>query len=178
LGGATTVTYWSEDWRDRTELLDQIVVHLNERGWGRVLDSGWSDWDLEVYCHPWTVVQISTVQEDHGGGKRLIRVRYRLRPSGQMRALATLPLLLAVAAVGFFGWPIGLAAGVLLGTCLAVGAICAGLWWRGTRRAAQALALIDAEARLMNLVRLDEVRNPAKSKPSQPLAARLQCETE
>jgi len=168
LSGARTVTYWSEDWRDRTELLDRVVAHLNERGWGRVLDSGWADWDIEIYCHPWTVVQVSTVQENHGGGKRLIRVKYRLRPSGHMKALGLLALLGAVAPAGLFAWPIASAAGVLLGTCLAVAALCAGLWWRGTWRASQALVMIDAEARKLNLVRCDQLPDPETSACPQP----------
>ena len=88
LTGRRSVAYWSADWRERTELLDRVVAYLNERRWGKSLDSGWSDGDLEVHCHPWTTVQVCTAQEDHGSGKRLIRVRYRLRLSAFTKVLA------------------------------------------------------------------------------------------
>ena len=51
------------------------------RRWGKTVDSGWSDWDVEVHYHPWTMLQVCSAQEDHADGKRLIRVRYRLRPT-------------------------------------------------------------------------------------------------
>src|SRR5207247_5580167 len=85
--GALTVDYWSEEARDRTELLEWVIAYLNEHGWGKTIDSGWENWDLEIYCHPWTVVQVCTAQEIHGSRQRLIRVRYRLRPSGYTKLL-------------------------------------------------------------------------------------------
>ena len=73
-----TVSYWSEDNSDRLEFLRLAVQSLDERKWGRVLDSGWAEWDIAVHCGAGSVLEVCTVQEDHGGGKRLIRVRYRL----------------------------------------------------------------------------------------------------
>jgi GT2 family glycosyltransferase len=155
LCGEHTTVYWSEQWRDRTELLDRIVAGLNARGWGRALDSGWSDWDIEVYCHPWTVVQISTVQENHGQGKRLIRVRYRLRASRQTKTLAALTLLGSIILAGLLAWSTTWAVSELVISCLAMSTICCGLWWRGTQRASQALAIIDVAAHELDLVRCD-----------------------
>ena len=97
-GRRRTVGYWSEEGvrPDRAAGAGRRLPDRAPLGQGDRL--GWSDWDLEVYCHPWTVVQVCTAQEDHGGGKRLIRVRYRLRPSGYMKALGAAVLLAAVAA--------------------------------------------------------------------------------
>ena len=75
--GQRTEAYWTGDGYERTELLGLVVAYLNEHSWGKAVDSGWKDWDLEVYCHPWTVIQVSTAQEDLGGPKRVIRVRIR-----------------------------------------------------------------------------------------------------
>src|SRR5262249_61278331 len=110
--------YWTEGGYARTELLALVIAYLNENGWGKTIDSGWSDWDVEIYCHPWTVVQACTAQEDHGSGKRLIRVRFRLRPSGYLKVLAGAAVLAAVAAVGLLAWPDAAEAAPLLGTCL------------------------------------------------------------
>jgi hypothetical protein len=144
-GGTRTAAYWSEEGRQRTELLARVVAYLNERAWGRTIDSGWADWDLEVYCDPWTVVQVCTTQEDHGGRRHLLRVRYRLRPSGYTKALGAAALLAGLLAAAFWAWPPAAGAGVLLGAGLA-------LWWRGTRRAAHAVAVFDALACDLGLI--------------------------
>src|SRR5262249_53764790 len=78
-GGMRVVEYWAERWQDRTELLGAVVSYLTERRWAKVVDHGWADWDLVVYCHPWAEVRVATVQEDHGSGRRLIRARFAVR---------------------------------------------------------------------------------------------------
>src|SRR5207249_1008736 len=79
--GPRTAAYWSEDRSDRSALLSLVAADLKGCRWGLVLDSGWSEWDLEIGCHSCAILRVCTAQEDHGGGKRLIRVRYRLRPT-------------------------------------------------------------------------------------------------
>jgi GT2 family glycosyltransferase len=148
LSGRKSVAYWSEQGYERTELLGVVIAYLNEHGWGRTLDSGWKDWDLEVHCHPWTVVRVCTAQEEHGGGKRLLRIRYRLRPSGYSKALAVFAAVAAGTACLLEAWvAVGLSGFIL--------AAVAGSWWRGTRRAGQVVGLFDAEARKWGLVRCD-----------------------
>jgi GT2 family glycosyltransferase len=148
LSGRLTSAYWSEDSYDRTELLGLVIAYLNERGWGKAVDSGWSDWDVEIYCHPWTIVRVSTAQEDHGAGRYLIRVRYRLRPAGHTKCLFGLALLVGGAAAVLQAWPAGLLAGVFL-------ALCGVIWWRGTRRGSQALAVFDALGSQLGLIPCD-----------------------
>jgi O-antigen biosynthesis protein len=146
LSGRRSVVYWGENGSGRLELLRRVLDYLNEHRWGRAIDTGWSDWDLEIYCHPWTVVQVRTAQEDHGGGKHLVRVGYRLRLSGFLKATGAAALLLGGAAAGLQAWPSAAGAALLLGGVLA-------LWWAGTRRAAQALAVFDVMAARLGLVR-------------------------
>jgi GT2 family glycosyltransferase len=164
LSGRRSVHYWSEEGYDRTELLGLVIAHLNERGWGKTIDSGWENWDVEVYCHPWTVVQICTAQEDHGNGKRLMRVRYHLRPSGYTRTLGFAAFLAAAIAGLFLDWTPLLATGVFLAAALV-------LWWRGTRRAAQVVGLVDTLARELHLVRIEPsalVSDKSGALPAQP----------
>jgi GT2 family glycosyltransferase len=153
LTGSQSVSYWTGEGRERTELLNLVVTSLTAPRWGKVIDAGWSAWDLALYCHPWTVIQVCTAQQDYGSGNRLIRVRYRLRPSGYLRALAVAAALAAVAAVGLLSRPATVEAAVCLAICCAGWAGCAGLWWRGTYRASQAVAVIDALASGMGLIR-------------------------
>src|SRR5205085_10542738 len=109
---------WSEKGCERLQLLSCVVLYLNEHRWGKTLDTGWDDWDVEIYCHPWTVVQVCTAQEDHGSGKHLIHVRYRLRPSGTMNAMAMAGGLGLLTAASLQTWPVALGAGLFVTTCL------------------------------------------------------------
>lgn len=148
LNGRRAINYWSERGLDRLELLDGVIQYFTENRWGRNIDSGWSDWDVEVFCHPWTVVQIATAEEDHGGGKRLVRVRHRLRPSGYLKALVAGIAVAGIAGAGFLSWLNEVALGLML-------IVPAALWWRGTRRAALAVAVVDRRATDMGMVRMD-----------------------
>jgi GT2 family glycosyltransferase len=137
--GRRKAAWWSETGHGRRELLRRVIQELDAHRWGKALDSGWSDWDLEIYCQRWTVVQVATAEEDHGGGKRLIRARYRLRPGGSLVAVGAVAFLAGALAAGVLLWPAAAAAGGLLAAGLL-------LWWHGTRRAARAVALFDQAA--------------------------------
>jgi GT2 family glycosyltransferase len=156
LSGRGAASYWSENGLGRLQLLGLVIHYLNEHRWGRALDSGWSDWDLEVYCHPWTVVRVFTTQEDHGSNRHLVRVRFRLRPSGYLGALGGLAAL-AGATACFGVWEAAVVAAGLLGGCL-------GLWWRGTSRARQVLALFDHWADQLGLFRCDPPLSPGPAR--------------
>jgi GT2 family glycosyltransferase len=168
LHGRQTVAYWSEEGYDRTELLGLVIAYLNERGWGKTVDSGWSDWDVEIYCHPWTIVQVSTAQEEHGGGKHLIRVRFRLRPASVTKALLLGALGLGGAALGWGAWPLALGAGALL-------ALGGALWWRGTRRAAQALAFFEALGKDLGLIRCEGGNKAVEPAPTAGTTVEIRC---
>jgi hypothetical protein len=154
--GLRMVAYWTEAGYERTELLGLVIAYLNEHGWGKTVDSGWEPWDVEVYCHPWTVVQVCTSQEDHGGQKRLIRVRYRLRLSGTSRVLGILAAAASILATVVFGWEVAIiGAAVVFLTGLS-------LWWRGTRRAWRVVAMFDGFAHGLGLVPCNgEYKKPA-----------------
>jgi GT2 family glycosyltransferase len=145
LWGMRTTAYWTEEWRDRTELLDGVVAALDEQRWTKVIDAGWSDWDLEVVAHPWTVVRICTTQEEHGGKKRLIRVRYQLRLRGQAKAAVGAGIVVtAIATLTHLGVGAACAAAVLLAL--------AAVWWHGARWAARTVGLVDAAACKLRLL--------------------------
>jgi GT2 family glycosyltransferase len=88
LSGRQQRDYWSETGCERTALLRSFLAHLLQHRWGTTIDSGWSFCDLEIYAHPWTRLQLCTAEENHGGPRRLIRARYRLRWNPIARALA------------------------------------------------------------------------------------------
>ena len=141
---ARSVAYWSESGGPgRVELLEQAVASMTENGWGKVLDSGWFDWDMSVYCGAGTVLKVTTVEEDHGAARRLIRVRYRL----STEPLLAIVWLGAIAAFALFG---SLWAKLLLVLALALGLR---HWWYACQSASRVVALFDTLAHRMGLVR-------------------------
>jgi O-antigen biosynthesis protein len=155
-----TVAYWTEESYERTELLGVFIARLMEHRWGLTVDSGWSDWDAEVHCRPWVVLQVRTAQEDHGGGKRLIRVHYRQCPSGKMKALGAAAALIIVAGFGLFAYPVPVGGEVLLGVGLGVAGAFLGAWLWGASQASRVMTVFDAVAARMKLVRCDPSPRP------------------
>jgi GT2 family glycosyltransferase len=151
LSGSLDVAYWSEGGYQRTELLGLFIARLLELRWGIRIDSGWDDWDVEVHCHPWTFVRVCTAQEDHGSGKHLIRVRYRLSPSAFARAVGVLLVAGGAVATGFHPLSGAAVAGLLGGLLL-------GCWWRGARLAGRVAASLHALAGGLGLFRCDAAR--------------------
>ncbi len=71
--------FWSEDGRDRHHLLGAIFQLLEEEGWRYSVDTGWNEWDIQIYGNFWWSIVLQTVTEDHTAAKRLTRVRLRNR---------------------------------------------------------------------------------------------------
>jgi GT2 family glycosyltransferase len=148
LSGRYLEMYWTEQGCERAELLSLVIARLNELRCGKTIDSGWSEWDLQIYAHSWTTVLVSTTHENHGGNNRLIRVRYRLRLREHTKLLVMAGLLAATSAVALWAWLPAVAAG--LGTLFLFG-----VWWRGTIVAGQAVAVVDRMAASLGLWRCD-----------------------
>src|SRR5213595_2193507 len=78
-GSLSRRDFWSEQGRDRHYLLGAIFQLLEEEGWRYSTDSGWNEWDIQIYGNFWWSIALQTVTEYHGGGKCLTRVRLRNR---------------------------------------------------------------------------------------------------
>jgi GT2 family glycosyltransferase len=148
LKGSLKLAYWSEDGCERAELLGVYIAYLLEQHWGTTIDSGWSDWDLEVHCHPWTLARIYTAQEDHGGGKQLIRVRYQLHFSPFAKSLSALVLGAGLIATGLHPAYGGAVAVLLIGSLL-------GAWWRGASLAGLTASGLNGLASSLGLISCD-----------------------
>jgi GT2 family glycosyltransferase len=79
VGSLSRRVFWSEEARDRHYLLGAIFELLEEEGWRYSTDSGWNEWDIQIYGNFWWSIALQTVTEYHGGGKCLTRVRLRSR---------------------------------------------------------------------------------------------------
>ncbi|MDQ6809219.1 MAG: glycosyltransferase [Verrucomicrobiota bacterium] len=88
--------YWSDDGRDRHHLLTAIFALLEEEGWRYSRDTGWNEWDLQIYGNFWWSIVLQTVSEYHGGSKCLTRaaLRYRLVTTTVLINLVLISLLI------------------------------------------------------------------------------------
>ncbi len=125
------LTFWSEAGKERTELLREIEVLLDEEGWNYTLDTGWTDWDVHIFASRWWSVRLRTMTEIYPHGRRLTRVGNFLVASTFSNVLGVWGLLLAVAVIA--GVAKSLAALVVIAVCglLAVGV---GVWLLGGLR--------------------------------------------
>ncbi len=77
--GRRTRVYWSEEGKDRHALLKEIIALLEEENWRYSVDTGWQEWDLQIYGNFWWSIVLQTVTEYHGGAKCLTRTRLLYR---------------------------------------------------------------------------------------------------
>jgi GT2 family glycosyltransferase len=145
LTGRRSVAYWSAEGSDRTAILGRAVAFMDEHRWGKVLDSGWCEWDIAVYCASGLIVKVATVQEEHGQGKRLIRIRYRLGPTAWMKILGAIGLIaLAITAVS--SPRVAMAATAVMLGCGAC------IWGYGLAAATRVMALFHTQARRLHMI--------------------------
>jgi glycosyltransferase involved in cell wall biosynthesis len=88
--------FWSEEGRDRHHLLGAMFQLLEEEGWRYSTDTGWKEWDIQIYGNFWWSIALQTVTEYHGAAKCLTRVRLsnRFVPTTVILNLVALSLLI------------------------------------------------------------------------------------
>jgi O-antigen biosynthesis protein len=88
-----TLRYWSS-YHDRLALLQQICQEVQAAGWRARVDSGWHEWDMEIYGSRYVKVRLTTATERHNGTGMLTRVRVELLQSrfGQVLMAGTMLL--------------------------------------------------------------------------------------
>ncbi len=97
--------WWGNGWgsidgqgdRDRFGLLARVQDEAKAAKMHVRHDSGWHDWDLELFGSRWAKTRVASVDEKHADG-RLIRVRVVSRPTGFCKAtlIATIALALVI----------------------------------------------------------------------------------
>ena len=140
-----TAEYWGPNLPERTELLRRAIGYFGGYNCSTAIDTGWSHSDLEVFSGPWTFVRICTAQEEHGGGRRLIRVRCHFQLSKAAWVVALVGLLMATFAIParpLLGMSIGGLTIAFLG----------GLWIQGARWCAKTSGVFHDLAERMGLV--------------------------
>jgi hypothetical protein len=70
-----TLSYWTESGIEKETILHPLLQRCREAGYPILTDTGWKAWDLAIDEHPWACMPIVVVLENHGGVKRLARIR-------------------------------------------------------------------------------------------------------
>jgi O-antigen biosynthesis protein len=75
------LSYWSERGDEKELLLGALMRFLTPHKYFIVADQGWNDWDLKISRGLWSRAFVLVCAENHGGMKRLLRVRCAMRLS-------------------------------------------------------------------------------------------------
>ena len=75
------LSYWSEKGDEKEALLGGLMRFLAPQKYFIVADQGWDDWDLKIARGLWSRALVLVCTENHGGEKRLLRVRCAMRLS-------------------------------------------------------------------------------------------------
>jgi O-antigen biosynthesis protein len=78
-GGNSHIQLWNEEGHGRELLLEKIFALLETEGWRYSSDTGWKNWDIQIYGNFWWIIQLRSVTEYHGGPKCLTRVHLKFR---------------------------------------------------------------------------------------------------
>ena len=70
-------SFWTEARPREGGILHALHEALAARRYFVRVDQGWSDWDLEVHGGVWSRARVTVVTENHGGDRRVLRVRAR-----------------------------------------------------------------------------------------------------
>ena len=113
------LSYWSEKGTEKEALLDGLMRFLIPQKYFVIPDQGWDDWDLKIARGLWSRALVLVCTENHGGTKRLLRVRCSMRLSrlsafilrtfaAAAAAARILNVLAAAEVIGVFGLLFGL----------------------------------------------------------------------
>ncbi|MBX3746619.1 MAG: glycosyltransferase [Verrucomicrobiae bacterium] len=71
--------YWSATWRERQDWIQRLVTAIETHRWPCRTDSGWADFDIEVFGPRWTRVTLVTVAEPARDRAQILRCRLHPR---------------------------------------------------------------------------------------------------
>jgi O-antigen biosynthesis protein len=104
-----SLAFWSENGTEKEALIDGLTDFLAPQKYFIVPDTGWSGWDLKIARGLTSRALILVCAENHGGKRRLLRVRCTLRLSRFAGFLLRGYAVLTAFAL-LMGWPFAAAA--------------------------------------------------------------------
>ena len=104
-------SFWTESDLQKEAILHGLREAVSLRGYFVRVDQGWSDWDLEVSGGVLSRARVKVATEDHGNGRRVLRVKSVLGGSLLGRAAIGAGVVLAAAGCGLREPAVALAGG-------------------------------------------------------------------
>lgn len=83
-----TLAFWSDHATEKEHMLHGIIEFLHPRRYQVAIDQGWSEWDIEVHRGLWARGKLLVAVENHGGMRRVVRVRCGVHTSYLARLAA------------------------------------------------------------------------------------------
>jgi glycosyltransferase involved in cell wall biosynthesis len=111
--GTFALAYWSQSGTEKESLLRGVIEFLNPRRYHVAIDQGWSEWDIEVHRGLWARAKLMVAAENHGGARRVLRVRGKVRPSFLARLVAGVAIGMVALAALVTDIPVTVAMGLL-----------------------------------------------------------------
>jgi O-antigen biosynthesis protein len=140
------LAYWSETGAEKEALILGLMDFLVRQKYFVVPDTGWSAWDLKIARGVCSRSLVTVCVENHGGTKRLLRVRCAMRLSRAALFLLRSYAALTAAAL-ILGWPVAAAA---IGTVGLVNGAMMVCWLAGFGRLMH--RIVEAVARPVGLI--------------------------
>lgn len=81
LQSSITLAYWTDSGLEKESILQGMIDFLLYRKYFVAINDGWSDWDLTIHRGLWLRALIRVCAENHGGNKRVLRVKSTFCPS-------------------------------------------------------------------------------------------------
>jgi glycosyltransferase involved in cell wall biosynthesis len=69
--------YWSGNNTSRLEFIEELAATLERTNWPHKEDTGWNDYDIEVFGNRWSRVQLTAAMEQLAGDNRIFRWRVK-----------------------------------------------------------------------------------------------------
>lgn len=145
--GTSKLVLWNEEGKGRELLLTAVIEALENEGWSYSTDTGWKEWDVQIYGSFWWGVTMRSVTEYHGGPKCLTRIGLATR------MVATTFLLNFLMVSFLIYW--GTTGHDLLWTGIIYAGIMFGIWSRGYRLKKRVAQLVEASAQRIGIKRVD-----------------------
>jgi GT2 family glycosyltransferase len=158
--GLTKLVFWNEEGKGREVLLSSVIEALETEGWSYSTDTGWKEWDVQIYGSFWWGVTMRSVTEYHGGPKCLTRVALatRMVATTFLANFLMISLLIYLVATGHsMMFPVGFYAAVMIV-----------IWTRGYRLKKRVAELVEASGQRIGLKRVDPRKKtiPRESDPN------------
>jgi O-antigen biosynthesis protein len=151
---AFVLRYWDESGAEKEVLICGLMDFLLPQKYFVVADTGWSKWDLKIARGLWSRALVTVVAENHGGPKRLLRVRVAMR-------ISKLGLVLLRGYAALAAGSLILGAPVVAAIFFAIGLVNLGvIGWQLTRFGRLMHRIVEAVARQARLIPAEPIARP------------------